>query len=381
MPEENRDATLLIALLSGRAYPDETQTEADWERLIALAQQHTVAPMLYKRLKESSITPPQKVAGQLQVIFYASLKRNMRLFNEYNKILSALTKVQIPVVPLKGAYLAEAVYKSIALRPMTDIDLWVPRIHLDAARAVMQSLGYTHYPKLDRPQALQDALAGETVFYKPNAEIVELHWNIFPGEWIRHTTQIDEQVIWERTNPLKGELVRQLMPEDTIIHLCVHLAVNHQMTETGLRTLLDLDFARRVLDIDWETVVRRAHSWRVATACWLVLQSFARLFGDPDGQLPLAEIAPSKLRQSILNRFVPETRLLDRLRPGYQPNRFPFMLALVDRPADAVRLAWRAFYPDRLWLTLRYGLHEAPAWRIFIQTLWHPLRVLLKKEI
>jgi hypothetical protein len=381
MAEENPAATHLIALLSEHPYPVETLTEADWESLIVLAQQHTVTPMLYERLKEGGIKTPPKVDEQLRHIYFNSMRRNMRLFHEYNKILYALVDVHIPVIPLKGVYLAEAVYNNIVLRPMTDIDLWVPRGYLDKARAVMQSMGYIYYSKLDRPLALEDALTGETQFFKANAPLVELHWNFFSGEWIRNTTLIDEEVVIHRTIPFKGELVRQLSPEDTVIHLCVHLAINHQMTDTGLRTLLDLEFIHRKWNIDWEIVVQRARAWRVATACWLVLQTLAGIFVDPDCRLPLPDLAPSLLRQRIVNRFVSEVKLLNGLKLGYQPNRFLYMLALVDRPVDAVVLCWRAFFPDRLWLTLRYGLQESPAWRIFIQRLWHPLRILFKKEI
>ena len=51
------------------------------------------------------------------------------------------------------------------------------------------------------------------------------------------------------------------------------------------------------------------------------------------------------------------------LRGG--PKRFLFLLSLVDRPADAVVLAWRALFPDRLWLTLRYGLPDAGSWQVW----------------
>jgi hypothetical protein len=41
----------------------------------------------------------------------------------------------------------------------------------------------------------------------------------------------------------------------------------------------------------------------------------------------------------------------------------------------------QAFFPDRIWLTLRYGLQDAPAWRIWLQRLWHPLRTAFQRNI
>ncbi len=175
--------------------------------------------------------------------------------------------------------------------------------------------------------------------------------------------------------------MRQLSPEDAIIHICIHLAVNHQMSDAALRTLVDLDYARQRLNIDWGTVAERARAWRVSTATWLVLQMLTELFGDPEKQLPLADLAPVSLRRLLLRRFVPLGLVVEGLRISSGPKRFLFLLALVDDPVDAIRLLWQAFFPDRIWLTLRYGLQDAPAWRIYLQRLWHPLRIALQRKI
>jgi hypothetical protein len=377
----NQDAERLIALLSGREINVQKLGDLDWERIIGLAQKTGVAPVLFAALKAKDVTPPPAPAERIRKIYLASAARNTRIFHEVGKILRALQAANIPVIPLKGIWLAEAAYRNIALRGMGDVDLWVPRSQLDAARQVMVSLGYSSRSRADRPQALQDALAGETQMFKTGAPMVELHWNVFPGEWLRHTARIDEQVIWQRTLPHQSENVRQLSPEDAIIHICIHLAVNHQMSMPGLRTLLDLDCARQRLNIDWGTVAERARAWRVSTATWLVLQMLTELFGDPERKLPLPDLKPSPLRRGILRSFVSARNLVEGIKISSGPKRFVFLLALVDRPADALYLIWRALMPDRTWLTLRYGLQDAPAWRIWLQRLWHPLRIALQRKI
>lgn len=379
--ETNRANARLIGLLAGREVAAETIDAAGWTRLIELARKHGVAPMLRHRIGERSSLLPPVAAEQLRLAYMKSLARNMQLFHENERMLRALTTAGIPVVPFKGAHLAKYVYEEVALRSMADIDLWLPRSQLDQARAVMETLGYTSRSKPDRPQALQDALTGETQFFKPNATMVEIHWNTFAGEWIRHTARVDEEAIWRRTQPLEGELIRQLSPEDAVVHLCVHLAVNHQMSRMGLRALLDLDRARRAWSIDWLVVRERARTWRVSCATWLVLKLLAELFGDPDQQLPLSALAPSPLRQFILGRIVSGRRLMRGLSLSEGPARFLFQLLLVDRPKDAVTLLWRGLFPDSTWLRLRYGLQSAPRWRVRLQGLWHPFRVALRREI
>ncbi len=67
MTESNPDAERLITLLSGRAVATETFGEADWQRLMELAQKQSVAPLLYARLKERGIAPSPAVAQQVTV--------------------------------------------------------------------------------------------------------------------------------------------------------------------------------------------------------------------------------------------------------------------------------------------------------------------------
>lgn len=377
----NQDAELLMAFLSGRAVSAALLDESGWDRIVGLAMRHGIAQVLPACWKAQGTVPPPAVAGRIQATLLASAARNIRLFHELGIILRAFEAAGINVVPLKGAWLAESVYASIAQRTMGDVDLWVQRKELDAARRVMESLEYSSRSKADRPQELQDALTGETQLFKANAPMVELHWNVFPGEWLRHTARIDEKAVWERTLPCKGEAVRQLSPEDAILHLCVHLAVNHQMSGAGLRTLLDLDRVRRKWSIDWDTVAQRAREWRVSHATWLVLHMLEEGFGDPEGRLPLRELSPSPTRRKILRGFVSLRKVMEDLEISNGPKRFAFLLALVDRPSSAFHLIWRAFVPDRTWLTLRYGLKDAPDWRIGLQRIWHPVRMIVKRNV
>jgi hypothetical protein len=375
------DASLLVALLTGRPLALEGLGSVEWDAAVALAVEHRLAPWLGARLKSRGVAVPEATAAWLDEIYLSSAAHNMQLFHELDRILVALRAANIPVVLLKGACLAKALYEDIALRPMGDMDLWVQRPQLDAARTVVQSLGYSARARTDRPLALQDALTGETQMFKEGAPLVELHWNIFSGEWLRHTTRIDEQVMWRRSVAFSGSAARQLSPEDAIIHLCVHLAVNHQMSGRSLRTLVDLDCARRTWSVDWRTVAERAGAWRVSCATWIVLDALAELFGDPDNQLPLRDLAPSALRQFILRRFASLRMLANGLELRGGPKRFLFLLSLVDRPADAMVLVWRALFPDRLWLTLRYDLPDAASWRIWRLRVRHLLNVATRREV
>ncbi len=383
------DASRLLALLSrqGGPGPDsaggsgEALTDKEWFRLVELARKHRVAAVLYQRLREREVPLPASVSELLRSCFRLGMVFNIQRFHERDRIFRAMEATGITVVPFKGSCLAEAVYGNIALRSMGDIDLWISPSQVDEACRVMRELGYESKSKADRPQALQDALTGETQFFRTNMPLVELHWTIFPGEWLRHTSVISEEILWQRTVPFQGEMVRQLAPEDAVVQLCIHLAVNHQMSEIGLRTMMDLEFARRAWSPDWAGIASRARAWRVSCATWLVLRLFAEVCGDPGKELPLRSLAPSRLRQRILHHFVSPPRMMDGIHLSSGPQRFLYLLLLVDRLRDALVLVGRTFFPDRTWLTLRYGLQGAARPRVFLQRLWHPLRILLYRKI
>ena len=349
--------------------------------LVEHAVQQGVGPLLHSRLKARSAALPPAAAERLREAYLDSAALNMRLFHERDRILAALKAPQVSAVPVKGASIAKTLYDDAAQRPMADIDLWVRRPQAGAARSVMESLGYAAHAKADRPPALQDELLGETQMVKAGAPLVELHWSIFPGEWLRHTARVDEEAIWERSTGTDGEGERQLSPEDTVVHLCVHLGVNHQMSGIGLRTLVDLDHARRKWTIDWAVVAQRAREWRVACATWLVLNALAKLFGDPNHELPLADLAPSAARRRMLNRLASPGHVAGGLAISSGPMRFLFLLVLVDRARDAARLLWRALYPDRLWLTLRYEKPDATAWRVGLLRTQHLLNLVRTGEL
>ena len=90
-------------------------------------------------------------------------------------ILQALHAVDIPVIPLKGAWLSENIYDEGAQRPMCDFDLLVPLDEFDRARAAFETLGYTtpdHYFDPARDKDIH-------FFHSDHPMTVELHFRIW----------------------------------------------------------------------------------------------------------------------------------------------------------------------------------------------------------
>jgi hypothetical protein len=275
--ESNPDAGRLIALLreAGRAVAAETFGEADWQRIVELAQKQSVAPMLYARLQERSITPTPAAAQQLRDIYLASIIRNTRLLHEVGNIFRALQAADIPVIPLKGACLAEAVYGNLALRQIGDVDLLVKPADLTKAWAVLRTLGYAAAHPFEIESVRQESQHMPQLT-KRSGVTLEMHWTIVNPRYNVHFDNNDLDQLWSRASPVKidGVQVLMLSPMDLLLHLCLHASVQHRFDGIGLRGFWDMALVIRRYghEIDWEQFARRVNQWGIANGVHLALQ-------------------------------------------------------------------------------------------------------------
>lgn len=320
-----------------------------------------LAPYAWHRLKASgcaaSVAP--ELGKALRTSYYASVADTELHATEAREVLGRLADAGVAPVLFKGAALAYTAYPDPACRPMGDLDLWVPEPDMPLARSTLGAAGYREHVKAERPLDMQRQLGGEVQLTgtRPGSGLVELHWSMFSGEWLRRTAAVDNEGIRSRARVTQIAGCDALIPapEDAAIQLAVHLAVNHQMAFPGVRGLLDLALLARTSNLDWTAVAARAQEWRVATATWLVLRLAAELFGLAGTEAALVSLAPPAGRRVVLQRFVDGPHLLEGRDMTGGSRRLAFQLLLVDRARDAARLVGRTLWPEEEWLRMRYG--------------------------
>jgi hypothetical protein len=258
---------------------------------------------------------------------------------------------------------AGAAYGDVAWRPMADLDVWVRDADMPAAIARVEALGYRRLPEVPgRPAELQRRSGGEVVFAGPaGAGLLELHYSAFQGWWVRRTADPDDVGAWDRSVRVEpGRHARRLAPEDAILQTAFHVTVN-QFGQAPLRGLLDIAVMARRLRVDWAEVCLRARSWRLETASGLVLWSAHALFGLGEGGTAVRALAPRGVRRALLRRFVTLESILGGKDLTRSHARHAFLLALVDRPRDVLRLVGRTLWPEPWWRAARYGRPVGPA--------------------
>lgn len=291
--------------------------------------------------------------------------------HEATTALAALAQAGVEVVVLKGMALAHTVYPNPRCRPRSDLDLWIPAAQRADAQAALLTVGYT----LTEPAA-PDAPEGEDKFGREGMAggLIELQWPALRGEWLRHCATVDHEGMWQRRwlVPFGGQVAAILSPEDTLLHLCFHQAINHQFTfPCWLRSLLDVHLVLHTYPIEWDALLERARTWGLATVTWTVLELAQGLLGTLVPQRVLSALAPAAPRRAAIRRLPLARSVLEMWPSDYHSRRFLIQLLLVPRPAAALALLRHALAPDAAWLAARYG-EEAP-WRA---RLLHPLRLL-----
>lgn len=275
---------------------------------------------------------------------------------ELARILAELNDAGIPPILFNGAVLAHTVYPIYTHRPMGDIDLWISRQHMPQAQSVLKSIGYVYKEKEHRSHAMQSLGDGELQMrgQTPLLGLVELHYGVFAGEWLRIVTRVDRSAVYNRliSCTIVDQPAYHLSPEDAFIQIALHIAINHQMTVNGLRSLVDLEFLAQS-GMDWEIVFRRCQEWRVYTAVSFVIDFWNRLFATAQSA-QAARLLPFR-RYSLLSLFVKPIDMVECHSLSSSRWRLLYQLSLVDRVQDAWRLIIHTIWPDQAWLQARYN--------------------------
>jgi hypothetical protein len=263
-------------------------SSADWDRILALASEHKVMPLLHHRLKALGADHgiPPHVVQRLREAYWDSAGTNIRLYHRLAKVLAALQGGGILVIALKGAHLAPIVYGNVALRPMTDVDLLIGRRDLVRAGERLLEMGYAASIPSWR-EAADAASQHLPPFTKPGAPWIELHQTIVdpigPQRQVFAPFQeIDVDGLWERARPstMPDLQALTLSPEDLLLHLCLHIAFQDRF-RVGLKALYDiaLTLQHYQTDMDWEQLKLRAQAWKADRCVYLTLRLARELLG------------------------------------------------------------------------------------------------------
>ncbi|MEW6218486.1 MAG: nucleotidyltransferase family protein [Thermodesulfobacteriota bacterium] len=354
---------VLCRLLAGGVPP-----VADGPALVDLALANGVAPLLHHRLQQATVPLDEAGRQRLALAYMASGARNRQLRQALGALGPLLAEHGQEAVLLKGASLIARLYEDPALRPMNDLDLWVPGPGAFALwqRLVQRGLAVPAVPaapalslvegevsaRMD-PARCQRDLGHLSPLWLP---AYRLKLDLLPRlDWERSLlSERREQAIWANRQPWPEVPGLALVaPADEPVILLAHL-LRHAMSG-GFYLLRAVD-----LVVAWQRP-----AWR---------QGFLAIRHRPAVgalALALAALAPGQ-EQLLAAPPWPARRLFHAAGRGVVPQLadrgwLERRLALLDNVPDGAgrfRYAWSLVFPAPAYMRQQYALRRS---------LWLPL--------
>lgn len=360
-------------------------TPGAWQQFVTAARQHGVAPLVCYRLQETGwpAAVPPAVQKALQQTFYYTTAQNTMIYYELERVLAAFQ--DIPVIVLKGAALANTLYPHIGTRPMSDIDLLVPRNALRESIQALQRLEYVEYvepvpeiaPGFNVHKLYEVCLQQQNV---NTGSMIELHWQVVGGDTDRRVPPMNW--FWNHTEAwfIKPRESHRALAQDTgdayeltpmanLLYLVAHLILQHGKTQPRLLWYYDLHLLITCYanTLDWTAIQEHAKAFHWDAALAIALKKTQQYFGTAlpayvvhkiaaTNTTSLQDIAmrePSDLSRA--SRFTED--LLNRTWRG----RYSFV--------------WGHLFPSRTYLCWRYQPDPPWLWPLYYPYRWYTLAI------
>ncbi len=332
-------------------------TDSDWDDIIQQSMMHGVSALLYRNIKVNKLDSfvPATVMQRLRSAYLYNTMKNLRMYNEFSKIFKALNENNIPFIVVKGAALAELIYKDIALRPMADLDLIVKTEDIWNTDQIFSDLGYKSDIKYFVSK--HHAQWANNIHYLKNIP-VDIHPVIY------NLPNIDPWIKARRAK-VNSDEVMVLGPEDFLLHLCLHLNTHFYMKNIRLIWWCDIvELLRSYHDsFDWDyfvSITKRAQS---ETSLHKILKAIKSENADiiiPDSVFnQLKSDGTSISIDDILALSNDPECKRGNIRPGDLHLR-QTMLFILKIPSirNKVKLAFRIIFPQKDFLISHYMLSK-----------------------
>lgn len=319
-----------------------------WQVFLTLATSQRVMPLLWHRLRQKGLNEavPVETAEAFRDASRQNTLHNLRFYGELRCLLSALKPEGIPLILLKGIFLADAVYGNMGLREMNDIDVLARPTDLARIAEILTDMGYAPLHPISVDVTLKSAHHLPRMV-KPDHAAFEIHWNLtLPGE----SYSIDPDGLWERAMQVQiaGCDALTLSPEDLLLHLCLHTSYQHQFA-FGLRPSCDIAemIVRFGSTLNWQAITASAIRRGWQRGVYLALRLARELAGADVPSDILERLRPADMPGAVLEAARAQV-FTDKSLAISIPAPFAELLES-DRLRDKIRIFWqRVFLPKAI---------------------------------
>ncbi len=260
---------LLQCGISGEM-PEQIPDFCRWDDIIDFSYNHSVEVPVYMAAKKLKPDVPRQTSARWKEIYFKAISKDSIQLEEYKKIVNALTKSGVELLPFKGIVL-KSLYPLSCMRSMGDIDIYYQTSEPERVKTEMEKLGYVC-------TAWHDEKVLEDVFCKPPVMYVELHSKIFDEDvqWSEYFSDVLSRAYRDDNT----EDLYFLNDEDFYIQLIMHAAKHFQFRGFGIKSILDLYIFEKVRKPDFGKIEQVLEKFGLLKFYKLMTECAAYWFGN-----------------------------------------------------------------------------------------------------
>jgi hypothetical protein len=256
------------------------------------ASQHKrILPLLHAKAHKLNIfneldkSVPQLLKTETQKGVITELAKKRQLA----QIVQALSKVNIPLILLKGAAFSHVLYTNEAPRTSNDLDILIKK--QDWQQAVSAIKTVMDYKEKSQPDILGDLYEISFIPKLKTGAALDLHSELIHP----YLFNIDEQALWQSSEvhpTLNNEQVRILSPEHALIHQALHAYTDMDFAKYNL---LDSHEIISGLKPDIAKTITIAKKWGACTPLYVLLTNCTKIMSSDINKELLNQAQPSIL--------------------------------------------------------------------------------------
>ena len=277
--EYGRKDPLLVALRN-----PETLTrlsDAGWQDILLRARQNWVLARIENLLAERSFLNqvPEKARLQLTDARMFAERNQTDIRFEVNRVVRALSGLDITIILLKGAAYLLADLPPGHRRIATDLDILVPKKHLNSVERTLLAAGWQRADVTDYDDHYYREWMHEipALWHPDRLFAIDIHHTILPTT---NRYKPNTKALLAAAIQLDDRSLKVLCPADMVLHSAVHL-FTEEFT-SGLRQLADLhDLLEHFGKTEgfWNELLARSRLHGLGRILYYLLRYTRRVFG------------------------------------------------------------------------------------------------------
>lgn len=351
--------------------------DIDWKKLLDLAFQHGVLPLLYWNLRNTCFElVPKEIQQGLTQRFYNNSCRNLYLTEQLIHVLRLLENHGIPAIAFKGPVLSVLAYGNLSFREFCDLDILVHPDDVLNAKELLVSNGYL--PKFELSTLQEKAFIKSNHAYNlidlNNQIMVELHWRFVPKYL---SFPLDTEAVWDNLQDvsLGDSYIKTMGSEDLLLVLCAHGAKHGWIKLDWICDVAEL--VKVSHDLDWQRILTVAQQLKCERMLYLGLLLVKDLL---EVELPSVVIKKidSDFRIQRLSYEVQAQLVTSPIRSLGELQRIPFHLKMIKSLQDRMRY----IYSFTMTPTVEdWALLRLPSQLSSLYSMLRPLRLFVLQPI